>query len=227
MPDWKKNWFVVSKITRIWWILTWALKVLKIFTLIGTFCANCITCDLENYRGVIFHDIEEWYKLWRKTDLQFGKWDEEHDTFSPEHLKVSNLGLWWDRFIQSRKCMSVKLTEELCMMTMKNEAKFEEGLTCHCKIDMHNLTNFVHSKVSKMCALMGSSWVKCIMFELKKYSGVMFHDTEDWCKIWRKTELLFEKWYEEFGKFLPEHLKVSKLGRFIQSRKSTSLTFAE
>ena len=27
-------------------------------------------------------------------------------------------------------------------MTMKNDAKFEEELTCHFKVDMRNLTNF-------------------------------------------------------------------------------------
>ena len=57
-------------------------------------------------------------------------------------MKVSKLGLWWDRFVQSRKCMNLKFTEELCVMTMKNDAKFEEELTCHLKIDMENLTNF-------------------------------------------------------------------------------------
>ena len=38
--------------------------------------------------------------------------------------------------------MRLKFTEELCVMTMKNDAKFEEELTCHLKIDMRNLTNF-------------------------------------------------------------------------------------
>ena len=38
--------------------------------------------------------------------------------------------------------MSLKLTEELCVMTMKNDAKFEEELTCRFKIDMRNLTKF-------------------------------------------------------------------------------------
>ena len=37
--------------------------------------------------------------------------------------------------------MALKFTEELCVMTMKNNAKFEEELTCHFKIDMRNLTN--------------------------------------------------------------------------------------
>ena len=38
--------------------------------------------------------------------------------------------------------MSLKFTEELCVMKMKNDAKFEEELTCHFKIDLRNLTNF-------------------------------------------------------------------------------------
>ena len=31
---------------------------------------------------------------------------------------------------------------ELCVMTMKNDTKTEEELTCHFKIDMRNFTNF-------------------------------------------------------------------------------------
>ena len=38
--------------------------------------------------------------------------------------------------------MSLKFTGELCVNTMKNDAKFEEELTCQFKIDMKNLTNF-------------------------------------------------------------------------------------
>ena len=38
--------------------------------------------------------------------------------------------------------MNLKFTEELCLMTMKNDTKIEEELTCHFKIDMRNLMNF-------------------------------------------------------------------------------------
>ena len=38
--------------------------------------------------------------------------------------------------------MSLKFTGELCVMTMKNDSKFEEDLTCQFKIDLRNLTNF-------------------------------------------------------------------------------------
>ena len=37
--------------------------------------------------------------------------------------------------------MSLKLTEEPCVMTMKNGAKFEEELTRNFKSDMRNLIN--------------------------------------------------------------------------------------
>ena len=38
--------------------------------------------------------------------------------------------------------MTLKFTEELCVMTMKNDTKIEQELTCCFKIDMRNFTNF-------------------------------------------------------------------------------------
>ena len=38
--------------------------------------------------------------------------------------------------------MTLKFTEELCVMTMKKDTKIEEELTCRFKIDMMNFTNF-------------------------------------------------------------------------------------
>ena len=38
--------------------------------------------------------------------------------------------------------MSLKPRGELCVMTMKNDTKFEIELNDHFKIDMRNLTNF-------------------------------------------------------------------------------------
>ena len=59
-----------------------------------------------------------------------------------------------DPFIQSRKCMSLKLTGELCVMTMKNDAKFEIELTCQFKIDITNFTNLdLNTRKSQKFAL--------------------------------------------------------------------------
>ena len=53
--------------------------------------------------------------------------------------------------------MSLKFSEELCIMATKNDAKFEEELTCNFKIDTtirRVLTE--HLKFSKMYTLIGS-----------------------------------------------------------------------
>ena len=44
-----------------------------------------------------------------------------------ESLKIGTLK---NPFIQSRKCVSLKLTDDFCVMTVKNDTKFEEELTC-------------------------------------------------------------------------------------------------
>ena len=50
--------------------------------------------------------------------------------------------------------MILKLAETLCVMTMENNAKFEEELTSHFKIHMRNLMNFDSStRKSKKVAL--------------------------------------------------------------------------
>ena len=68
-----------------------------------------------------------------------------------------------------------------------------------------------HSKVSKIFILMGSFWAKYILFELKKYRGVIFHETEEGCKIWRGIDLSFQNWHKEFDEIWPEDLKVSNI----------------
>ena len=182
------------------------------------------------------HDTKEWYKIWRKNDLLFQKWQEygefwsEHLKFTKcplwwlilckvynvwpkrcsevwsmtlkvdsklekklayglengimnlanvlqQHSKVLKLGLWWDPFIQSRKYMRLKFTEELFIKTIKNDAKFDEELTCRFEID----TTVWRTLTQTLRCLKNN--------ELKKYRRVMFDGTEDWCKIWRKTDL--------------------------------------
>ena len=55
--------------------------------------------------------------------------------------------------------MSLKFTGEFCVMTVKNDTKFEEELTCLFKIDMKNLTNFDQStrKSGEFCVIKKSS----------------------------------------------------------------------
>ena len=169
----------------------------------GSLWPKCIMFELKKYKWVIFHDAEEWCKIWRKTDLWFEKWHEEFGKFSLEQWKMSKLGLWWDPFFQSRKCMSLKFTEELWVITMKNDAKCLKRNW----LVISNLTWGIWRILTRVLENLKNLhfnwllWPNYIMFELKKYRGVMFDGTEDWWKIWKKTNLCFQKWREEFGKF--------------------------
>ena len=48
------------------------------------------------------------------------------------------------------------------------------------------------------------------MHELKIYRGVMCHDNEDWCKIWRGVDLSVKNWHEEFDGILTHARKSQK-----------------
>ena len=145
--EWRKIWIGIDLSFQNWhkgfdefWLEN--SKVPKTYTLMACFWPKYMMFELKKYRGAIFHDTRVWCKIWRKTDLWFGKWHEEFGKFSPEHTKFSKLELSLDPFIQSRKCMSLNFTGEFCVMTMKNDAKFEKELICQFKIDMRDLTNF-------------------------------------------------------------------------------------
>ena len=94
------------------------------------------------------------------TDLWFGKWHEEYGKFFLGHSKS---GFWWDPLIQTWKKMSLKSTEELSVMTMKDYAKFEEELTCHFKVDMRNLTNFDLSTNGFLLSKVYITWTKKVL----------------------------------------------------------------
>ena len=67
--------------------------------------------------------------------------------------------------------------EELCLMTIKFDAEFEEKLVCCFKND-NNLVNFdLSTRNLKISTLIGSYCAKYITFDLKKYRGVIFHYT--------------------------------------------------
>ena len=62
-------------------------------------------------------------------------------------------------FVLSDKVLylSQKSTEELCVITLKNDEKFQEELTCALKNEMKNLANFDPTVESlKIRTLMGS-----------------------------------------------------------------------
>ena len=73
MKSLKKNWLVVSNMTyEIWEIFTPTLKSLKISLRWALFVQSIKVWD-KKYRGVIFRDTEQWYKIWINLDLVVSK----------------------------------------------------------------------------------------------------------------------------------------------------------
>ena len=118
-------------------------------------------------------------------------------------------------------------TEELCLITLNTDAKFEEKLICCFKNDKKLVNIDLSTWKPQQFALL---LLLCKVI-LLLYRGIIFDDTGGWWKIWRKMELWFGKLHEEYGKFWPEHLKVWKLGPwwdpFAQSIKCMSLKLTE
>ena len=138
--------------------------------------------------------------------------------------------MWWNFTWAVKSLKFCTVVDSFC----KNQAKFQPKkvlkthLPWHWKLmqslkknwlvvsniyDMRNLVNFhPTTQKSKNFTPMGYFCPKYMRFELKKYRGVIFHDTEQWWKIWKTLTLWFQKWHEELGDLSSlENPKVWKL----------------
>ena len=86
----KRTWLVNSKlIWEIWQILTRPLENLKNLNLNELLLTKVYVWAKKKYRGVMFDCTEDWYKIWRQTDLYFLKWHEQFGKFLTEHVRKS------------------------------------------------------------------------------------------------------------------------------------------
>ena len=122
------------------------------------------------------------------------------------------MSLWWSPFIQSRKFVSLKLKGKFFCHGNEEWRKIWRWIDSSIQNWHEEFDKFwcEHLEIWKICTLMGIFWKNYKMFELKKYRGVMFDGTKNWCNIWRKTDLYFQKWHNEFSTFSPEHVWKSK-----------------
>ena len=86
---------------------------------------------------------------------------------------------------------SYKITEELCLMTLKNDAKFKVKLTCSFKHDIGNLVSF-HPTTQKSENLHFHVPLLSIKFQLKKYRKVISRDTKEWSNLWRRIDFVWK-----------------------------------
>ena len=135
-------------------------------------------------------------KIWRKLSCELENDMRSLRQFFTRAFEILKIGTLMGPFIESRKCMRLTFTWKMMQNLTRNwlavsklTSQFDEFWP-------------EHSNGSKICTLMGSFWPKYVIFELKKYRRVMFDSTEDWWSIWRKTDMCFQNWHEEFGKLL-------------------------
>ena len=75
-------------------------------------------------------------------------------------------------------------------MIIKSDAKFgkKNNILFHKWQELGKFWS-EHSEVSKIFTLIGPFYAKYKTFDQKKCRGVLFHDTEESSKIWRKIDL--------------------------------------
>ena len=107
--------------------------------------------ELKIYRGVLCHDNEEWYKIWRGIDLSVQNWHKKFDKFWPEHSKIPKIytliGCFWQKYVMFELKKSI---EELCLMALKLVQNLKETGLCFLKIFVYWLKNSDFILLSKM-----------------------------------------------------------------------------
>ena len=80
-----------------------------------------------------------------------------------------------------------------CVMTLKND----ENLKSNCFV-VSKLTWWIWQFLTQVLESLKNLHINRL-FLTKLYNvWAIFHDTEEWCKTWRKTDLWFGKWYKEY-----------------------------
>ena len=138
----------------------------------------------------------------------------EFDKFWPKHLKFSKLFIlmcsFWAKYIlfERQKVQRTDKNEEVYKIWGGIDSSFPNW---HKEFDKFWPES---SKVSKIFTLMGSLWANYIFFELIKYRGVVFHETEERYKIWREIDSSYQNWHKDFDKIWSEHVKSQKFSFF-------------
>ena len=178
-------------------------QVSKILTLMRCVWAKYKFFEIKKYRGVIFHETEEEYKIWRGIDLSFQNWYKEFDKFWSEHSKVSKIfplmGFFWAKYI----LFKLKKYRGVIFQETEEGYKIWRGINLSFQYWHKEFYKFwhEHSKVSKIFTLMGSFWAKYILLELKKversylswHRRMMQSLKKNWLVAWKMTWIFFDQ----------------------------------
>ena len=151
--------------------------------------------------------------------MSFQNWHKEFDKFWPEHLKVSKISTLMASFWAKYISFELKKYRGIIFHKTEEGYKIWRGIELSFQDWYQELDKFwpEHLKVSKKFIFIGFFWAKYILFELKNYRGVIFHEAQEGYKICGGIDLPFQSWHKKFDKFCPEHSKVSKIFTLMDS----------
>ena len=178
-------------------LLAAQVKFHQICTLLGSFSWKYKKFQLKEYREGMYHDTEEWSKIWRKTNLFFQQW-QEFGKFWSKHLSLQNLlcdlSLLCKVYVWPKKYRRVifNYTEKSCKIRRKN-------WLVAWKMTWGIWQIFIRTFESVK--------IGTFMHELKIYRGVICNDNEELSKIWKVIDLSFQNWHKQFDIFWLEHWK--------------------
>ena len=137
---------------------------------------------MEKYR-IVFHDTEEWCKVWRKNDYWFQKRHEEFIGFLPNYSKVQNFHLDGLFLFEIYEIWAKKIRKSCISWHWTVMQSLYKPQSCSLKNDIRNWVKF-HCSTQRLknCSLMGSFYQNH-MFQLQSFKGIMCSNTEGWCKI--------------------------------------------
>ena len=116
-------------------------KVWK-FVFDGLFVSKSVQgLSYKNTEDLTFMTLNKWSKIWINLDLQKMAWGTRW-TFI-RGLKSQKKLLWWVLFAQSIKWFSKRISWELCVITLKGDAKLKENWLMAWKMTLRSLKNFL------------------------------------------------------------------------------------
>ena len=143
----KKKWVVVSNMTwRILWILTQPPKVPKFYFNVLFLCkvsevwAKKIRRSYLSWHWTVMQSLNKPWSCGFKNDMR--NWVNFHYS-TQKSEKLYTDGLFLSRWYN---VSAKKFHRDLCVMTLKGNAKFKGKATCGLKNDIRNLVNFRASR---------------------------------------------------------------------------------
>ena len=154
--------------------------------------ASFFICVTHNSPVNFLQSLHNSSVLWDITSLYFFSWNFIYSQQKqPIKVQIWSYFTWAVKSLKFRTLVGSTL---ISLMTLKSDAKFQEKLTSGFKYGWGIWLLSPQPLNSPKISLQRAIFVQSIWgLNLKKYREVIFHDTEQWRKIWINPDLVASK----------------------------------